>query len=1087
MAGLHLITGNRLENLKQALAVRMGARPLPPLQQEVIVVQNEGMGKWLSLQLADAHGIFANVRYVFPKTLVRTVFAKTLNAGDKPFFSEEALTWSVMKVLPGLLDDRPFATLKHYLRKDTSGLNLFQLARQTAQMLVRYTLLRPDLILAWSRGENPLTAPEAQWQSILWRRILENYPPEAVDSDPAALKYRLIQSPVFLPGLPERISVFGISTLAPYYVDIIIRLSRQIDMDVYYMNPCRHYWAFAYSRKEMARFTESGIPEDAAYMDEGNRLLASLGTAGREFFSLLLDRVGDTGEDLFEDPGSDNMLTLVQSDVLNLVDSDTEEPRPVSPEDISIQVHACHSPVREVEVLYDTLLAVMEKNADVQPRDIVVMTPDISAYAPLIQAVFDTPESPAVKIAYSIADAAVRQVNSVVEALLAILNMNRNRYRAADVLDLLETPAVRNRFDLGEHDLDRIKEWIKAAGIRWGIDGQYRAGLELPDFHENTWTFGLDRMLLGHALPPATDNTMFAGILPWGRFDEESSRILGKLAAFARMLFDRCRSLKRPRPVREWMADLNDILRDFFLADNAAVESDIQEIRGLLLESGSPAAWDVAGFREPVSLAVVRDYLETRLAGSPRTTGFISNGVTFCTLLPMRSIPFKVVCMLGMNDGAFPRPGRRPGFDLLEKQRRPCDFSKLFEDRYLFLESLLSARKSLIISYVGQDIRQNTQLPPASVVSELLEYLEQRFVIKGGGDIIGRVVTLHPLQPFSPRYFRNSPGLFSYSPENCAAARRNLDESVIQKPLFVGPLPEPPEEMWHPLTLDLLKAFFRNPAAFIIKNRLNLNLAVNDDTRPEDREPFFLDARQAYQIRQELVETLVRGGEAKKSFEAMRASGRLPHGSLGDIAWTECEQAARRFMNKINPFLEGGGAEPERIECRLKDSRNTIVQGALESLYAGGQVFYRSARVKARDILNAWICHLALNAAGPAGIPRQTCLIGSDRIIEFSQMDEDSARLRLAELADLFFGGLTEPLCFFPEASYALAERIVAGKSQDAAKSAAVRKWRSDGWGAGEGSEAHISRCFDETALSSDAFQRVALIVYGPAFEQMKA
>ena len=1087
MAGLHLVTGNRLENLKQALAVRMAARPLPPLQQELIVVQSEGMQKWLSLQLADAHGIFANVSYMFPKTLVQAVFAEALDAGDMAYFSPEALTWTVMNVLPGLLGERAFASLKHYLGNDSSGLHLFQLARQIAEMMARYTLLRPDLIIAWGRGENPLAGEAAQWQAMLWRRILENCPPGIRGADPAVLKYDLVRSRISLPGLPERISVFGISTLAPYYIDLFIRLARQVDMDVYYMNPCRHYWAYAYSPKEMARFSQSGIPEEAVFMDEGNRLLASLGTAGREFFSLLLDRVDDAGEDLFEDPDGSDMLTLVQSDVLNLIDGNAENPRPVSPEDVSVQVHACHSEIREVEVLYDTLLAVMENNADVQPRDIVVMTPDISAYAPLIQAVFDNPESPSERIAYSIADAVVRQDNTVAGALLSILVMDRNRYRAADVLDLLDNAAVRHRFGIDEHESDRIKEWVRAVGIRWGIDGRYRAGLGLPDFHENTWTFGLDRMLLGHALPPTADNSMFAGILSWGRFNEEGSRVLGKAACFVQTLFDRCQSLKSPRPVREWMTDLDDLLHDFFLADNEATENDIQEIRRFLLENASSKIWEMTGFRDPVSLDVVRDFLETGLAGSSRTSGFISNGVTFCTLLPMRSIPFKVVCMLGMNDGAFPRSGRRPGFDLLEKQRRPCDFSKIFEDRYLFLESLLSARRTLVISYIGQDIRQNTRMPPASVVSELLEYLDQRFTTEDGDSVLKQVVIHHPLQPFSARYFSHPCGLFSYSAENCAAARRNLEEKFMPPPLFEGPLPDPPSAAWQPLTLDMLISFFKNPPAFIIKNRLNLNLAVEDKAGLEDREPFSLDALQAYFVRQDLVERLVRkNGDAGGAFESARASGRLPHGSLGDIVWTECEQSARRFLDTIRPFLEGGAVENRRIECRLDDARNTIIQGVLDNLYAGGQVLYRCAKVKAVDILRAWIFHLALNTAGADRPKRITRLVGSDSVLVFAKMPEDESRSHLVDLVNLFFEGLREPLCFFPETSWALAEKIAGGKSRDLVRAATVRKWRTHGWGAGEGEEVHISRCFNEAIVDEEKFHRVALAVYGPILQRLE-
>lgn len=1086
MAGFNVFTSNRLEHLKAALAERMKNQPLPPLQQELIVVQSEGMQKWLSLQLADAHGIVANVAFMFPKTLVRLVFKNALKADDAIYFSSEALTWSIMKVLPGLLDDNAFSSLEHYLKNDASGQSLFQLARQIAETLARYTLLRPDIILAWGRGDNPLSDPASQWQFLLWRSILDNSPPHIRNLDPATLKHRLLRSSGPIPGLPQRVSVFGISTLAPYYVDVFTRMAQQIDMDVYYMNPCRQYWEYIYSEKEMVRFSTDGMPETAAYMDKGNRLLASLGTAGREFFSLLLGRTGDTGEDLFEDPGTGDMLAIVQSDVLNLTEIEATSQRKVSPDDTSIQIHACHSPIREVEVLYDTLLAIMESNADVQPRDIVVMTPDVSAYAPLIQAVFDTPENPSMKIAYSIADANVRQVNTVANALLAVFDMDRNRYRAADVLDLLNHPAVRNRFGLGEHDLDRVKEWVKTVGIRWGIDGQYRAGLGLPEFYENTWSFGLDRMILAHALPPSPDNRMFADILPWGQFEEDNSRILGKVAAFAHTLFARCRSLKRPKTIPEWMSALDEILHDFFLADSDASENDILEIRRLALDNGLWEIREITNYQVPISLDVMRDYLETKLGGVPRTTGFISNGVSFCTLLPMRSIPFKVVCMLGMNDGAFPRAGRRPGFDMLEKQRRPCDFSKIFEDRYLFLESLLSARKALVISYVGQDIRQNTLMPPASVVSELLEYLEQRFMIPGNGNLTGRVVTRHPLQPFSARYFQDIDRLFSYSGENCAAARRHLEEKSIPPALFDLPLPDPPPDMWQPLTLDVVIAFFMNPAAFIMKNRLNLNLAVTERTGMEDREPFSLDALEAYLIRQELVESYVRAGKDNTAaFDIVKASGRLPHGSLGDVAWTENEQAARRFYHHLAPFLKGGALEPENMECRLDDQDHTVIHGVLENLYASGQIFYRCARVKARDILKGWIYHLAVNTLNRDGIPRVTRLIGIDTMMDFSEMSTGAAKQCLGELADLFMKGLTEPLCFFPETSYTLVKNIEDGKPVDKAKSAAFSSWRSNQRQTGEGEEAHISRCFDERVLDSNAFQEVAMAVYGPIIETM--
>ncbi|MEW6078810.1 MAG: exodeoxyribonuclease V subunit gamma [Thermodesulfobacteriota bacterium] len=1089
MAGFHLFTGNRLENLTERLAGRMREQPPPPLQPEVIVVQSEGMQKWLSLQLADAHGVCANIAYLFPKSLAQDLYQRVLAAGDPSIFSPETLTWSVMKTLPGLLDDREFADLKHYLREDTTGLNRFYLARQIAEMLGRYCLLRPDVILAWSRGKNPLAVqPASRWQSILWRKILDDLPPQARGMDPASLHYRLLSAPAPLAGLPERISVFGISTLAPYYVDFFLKLAEQIDVDVYYMNPCRQYWEYVFSEKEMARFAAEGVPEEAACVDEGNRLLSSLGTAGREFFSFLLNRLGDAGEDLFSDPGGGDMLTAVQSDVLNLVDGDGQNRRTVAADDASIQVHVCHSPIREVEVLHDRLMAILESDAGVQPRDIVVMMPDVAAYAPLIQAVFDAPEHPAAMIPYSIADATVRQANTVTGALLAILTMDRNRYRAPDVLDLLGHSAVRNRFGLSGHDLNRVRGWVEAAGIRWGIDGAYRAGLGLPDFYENTWAFGLDRMLLGHALPPSSPEKMFAGILPWGEFEEESSRTLGKAVSFVRTLVNRCRSLKTSKTLPEWTDTLNGILTDFFLADDEATENDIMEIRRMILDGGLTAVSELTGFRDPVSLDVIRDYLESRLAGASRSSGFISNGVTFCTLLPMRSIPFKVVCLLGMSDGDFPRTSHRPGFDLLEKQRRLCDFSKTFEDRYLFLESLLSARKFLIVSYVGQDIRDNSLMPPSSLVRELLEYLERGFTTGDGTRLLEQVVTRHPLQPFSPKYFQDSVGLFSYSEENYAAALRNREGKSPPRRLFDRLLPEPPGETWQPLGLDQLVSFFRNPAAFLLKTRLNLDFAVADKERAEDREPFSLDFLQQYLIRQDLVDAFVRyGRDRETALAVIKASGRLPHGSFGEIAWETHETEARRFAEVVFPYLEGGPIEPESIECRLNDSRQTILQGVADGLYPRGQLFYRCAGIKAADILRAWVYHLAVNAVVKNGPARSTHLIGTDDPKTFTEMAGEEAAAYLVELVGLFYQGLTAPLPFFPATSLALAETIIEGKSVEAARTAAVGRWRSNDRRPGEGEDVHVSRCFDETVLDDERFRRIALAVYGPVFRHLRA
>ncbi|MCP3953639.1 MAG: exodeoxyribonuclease V subunit gamma, partial [Desulfobacterales bacterium] len=756
---------------------------------------------------------------------------------------------------------------------DPAGLKKYQLSQKIAEAFDRYTIMRPEMATSWDCGHNPLAADykESHWQATLWQMLMDADKPGTAPRHHAALKKIFMETPNPALDLPPRISVFGISALPPFYIDVFQKIARQVDVDIYYLNPCREYWEYAYSNKQIARFAENGLSEDDAYYECGNRLLASMGGAGREFFSLVLDSIGDTGENLFDDPGDGTLLATVQSDILNLRDPDPDGRYTLADTDSSIRVHACHSPFREMEVLHDQLLDLFAENADLHPTDIVVMMPDVAAYAPLIQAVFDSRAHAAQQIPYSIADTRIRGTNPLADTFLAILDISRKRYRAPAVLDILETAAVRQRFGISVDGLERIKKWVDATGIRWGIDGDYRTKLGLPGFRANTWKFGLERMLLGYALPPADEPALFADILPYGDIEGDDAHLLGAFTHFVHTLFTFAESLDQPRPLSRWADKLLELLACFFIQD-AATENDIEQIRATLTDTGLAGFAAAADLQEPLSREVINAYLEKRIGGDALTFGFISYGVTFCTLLPMRSIPFKVVCLLGMNDGQYPRTSHLPGFDLMAQKRQLCDWSKRQEDRYLFLESILSARQQLIISYVGRSLKDNSDLPPSVLVSELLDYLEAGF--KSGDDqpLAERLITRHPLQPFSHRYFEGDPHLFSYSEPDCRAARQNRATKITAGRFPDQPLAPPAAENWESVSIRRFCRFFNNPAAFLINNRLKVNYQPRTASLPEEREPFELDALQAYWIKDEMVALNLSAAAAKSVAGLLKAS-----------------------------------------------------------------------------------------------------------------------------------------------------------------------------------------------------------------------
>jgi len=1084
MPGLHLYTSNQLEALQEKMAARFKHEPLPPLQKEIIIVQSRGMERWLNLEIARQNGICAHVEYLFPKVFVYNLFRQGLDLPETTPYNPEINTWRILRHLPQLMQQPDADSLANYVRDDPSGLKHYQLSQKIAEAFDRYTIMRPDLVTAWDQGTNPLADDlvSSRWQAVLWRQLgTEN---GAADLPPhhAALKKAFLETPQPHLDLPARISVFGISTLPPYYIDIFQMLARQIDVDIYYLNPCREYWEYAYSAKQSARFTESGVPDEDTYYDCGNSLLASMGSAGREFFSLVLNSIGDTGEDLFTEPVGETLLAAVQADILNLRQRQKGDGPTVADTDNSIRIHACHSPYREVEVLHDQLLHLFSENPDLQPRDVAVMMPDVASYAPLIQAVFDA-QTDAVRIPYSIADTRIRTSNPLADPFMAILDIHRKRYRASAILDILETAAVRRRFGIDADELDVIRRWVDETAIRWGIDGAYRAGLELPAFPENTWQFGLNRLLLGYALPPGDIPDLFADILPYGEIEEDSARAMGAFANFTHTLFKFAGDLHHPRSLDKWAAKLSELLALFFYTDESS-EDDIDQIRATLTESGLAGYAHLANYHDPVTLEVIRTYLEKRIGGEALTFGFISYGITFCTLLPMRSIPFKVVCLLGMNDGEYPRTSQAPGFDLMASRRNLCDWSKRHEDRYLFLESLLSARRHLHISYVGRSLKDNSDLPPSVLVSELLDYLDTAFEAETGRSLHAQLIIRHPLQPFSHRYFQGHPQLFSYSDPNCKAARRNMAAKAPAAGFPEQPLPAPLPEAWQQVSVWQFCRFFSNPAEFLTKRRLRVNWQPHLDTSlAEDREPFELDALQAYFIKDQLVDLSMAAVAPDQAARVIGATGNLPHGRSGDLVLAGYQSEAQQFSEYVKYHFPGKPTAPVDVLFKSCRDPGTTVAGMLSTLYTNGQLFYRCADLKARDMLAGWIHHLLLNIKSELPGGRPTIVIGKDRKITFHGLDPEEARSGLEDLTGHFERGLVTPLCFFPETSHAYAEALVVKQATPAAAFRAAHvKWYSRYNYRGESENMFLQKSFGRELPATQDFEETALAIYQPLF-----
>lgn len=1094
---LIVFQSNRLETLLELLSALVQRPQANVFATETVVVQSKGMGRWVSLKLAESHGICANLQFPLPASyqweLLRAVFGELPRRSK---YSPDAMAFRLLDWFssPGNLARVP--RLSSYL-DDGDDIRRYQLARRIADLFDQYLVYRPDWIGAWQKGGTLGLGPDEAWQARLWREMSASMG----ETHRARLTERLLEALAggdFKDRLPERLILFGISSLPPEFLRLIEKLSGQIDIALFAINPCRMHWGDIRDSQEIARQSGDESPEEMLLM-EGNPLLASFGKQGREFFDGLQELAPDMHELFDEGPGEGSLLRLLQKDILDLSHRGGDsafageedptgdslvrrEPRAtVHDNDRSLQIHVCHGPMREVEVLRDQLLAMLDEDPDLSPSDIAVLTPDIKLYAPYIEAVFGSVQGPT-RLPFAIADRSESDEGALLVAFLRLLDLPVSRFEAEWVMDFLEQDCVRERFGIGDQDLPAIHRRLRESGIRWGKDAAHRAALGLPAESRHAWREGLLRLLLGYALPAAVAGNglpLFADVLPYDDVEGSVAETLGRFVEFAESLMQWSDRLKFSLRLEQWADLLGEMLESLFAPVSEEQQEDRQRLRDafeLLREIA-----ELAEFSGKVEIPVVKRWLAEQLGGESGG-GFLTGGVTFCAMVPMRSLPFKVICLLGLNDEAFPRRQRAAGFDLIARHPRRGDRSRRLDDRYLFLETLLSARQTLYISYVGRDIRDNAELPPSVLVADLLDAVDAGFEREGGGGCLSQVVTVHSLQAFHPDYFKGNPRKPSYSPHWLEAARQLGSGGENPAPFFGEDLPEPEEE-WLSIDLAELTHFFSNPARYLLRRRLGIFFDAGDEAF-ENREPFALDYFDKDFLRDLALKELHGDIPPQSAQRLADANGLLPHGGFGRALFERERSTAKKLAPNILPLLDLPRLDPLSLRFEAHGVR---LDDQLTGATPQGLIQWRLQAFSPRDLFALWIRHLALCLLRPDGVERSSVWVGENKIGGLGPVPEPEQAL--AELLGCYRRGLRRPLPFFVKSAWAYAEALEGGEPEAGLK-AAHKTWDApdfrNGNFRGESEDPYYRRVYGDGDPLDEDFERLALDLLGPLREAMK-
>jgi exodeoxyribonuclease V gamma subunit len=1095
---LILHRSQRADGLADALGALL-ARPLDdPFAPEVVAVPTRGMERWLTQVMSGVlgasagrgDGICAGVEFPFPQRLIGDVVAATsgIDPTEDPWLPDRA-AWPLLEVVQDCLDEAWLSTLAGYLGRSDSGSDPFRadrrlgVVRHLADLFHRYALHRPTMVQAWARGRDEdavgsALPPGAAWQAELWRRLRAKISlPGPAERRERACE-RLSENPALI-ALPSRIALFGLTRLPAGHLQVLRALAYERDVHLFLLHPSDALWA-SVSAALVDTPPSLRRAEDPTAGLTANALLASWGRDVRELQLVLangpvaptadptgaVSGVVDLGVDQHHPapaPPAD-LLGRIQ-DGIRADRAAAGPPLPGRPDqrprlaagDRSIQIHSCHGRARQVEVIRDSILHALAADETLEPRDVIVMCPDIETFAPLIAATFGAGEAAdgegaetgaagqrPVDLRVRLADRSLRQTNPILGVVSSLLELAQERITASQVLDLADREPVRRRFGLDDDDLTRLQDWIAQAGIRWGLDAARRARFKLERVPEGTWQAGLERLLLGVTMTE-DGQRLFEGVLPLDDVDSGSIDLAGRLAELMARLGATLDTFGTSQTLATW-SEAIAAAADALTATPGRERWQRAELQRVLdeivLEAGDGADVELAP-------AEVRALLHERLAGRPTRANFRTGHLTICTLMPMRSVPHRVICLLGLDDGAFPRKAPRDGDDLMLDDPHVGERDPRSEDRQLLLDALMAATERLIITYTGNDERTNTPRPPAVPVGELLDAIDAT-VRAPDGEARGQVLVRHPLQPFDPRNF--TPGqlggeqAWSFDPVTLDGARALSGPRVAPQPFLARPLPPRDGRV---IELDDLVRFVEHPVRAFLRQRLGISVRGGVD-EIEDGLPGELDGLHRRGVGQRLLEARLAGVDGNTAIKAEIARGTLPPGVLGEPVIRAVYPLVEAIVTAAQAVAPGGWtAEP--IDVRLRLANGRLLSGTVAGLSGDVLLSTTYSRVAAKHRLAAWVRLLALIAAHPerelsaATVGRAG---GGDDvrtavIAPVAASPDERRRVAVRELTaliDLYDRGLREPLPLFCKTSAAYAAAAVSG--QDAA-AAADPEWTS--------------------------------------------
>ncbi len=1072
-----------------------------------VIVPNRSIERYLSLRFAHRHDVTSQIEFL-PLMSVFRRFTPRNSARSRLRIDEKTIGWRVYRILLERDSEKAFPELIRWVNGDAK--KLYELSRQLGSLYDKYILYRPEWINEWEAGRVPSSLerePAAAWQGELWRRVAG----EDWKGDHFAAVYgKIMRGELDVSSGADKtgtIRIFGFSQLPPAVLRCLERFSAGgMPVTLYHLVPGKTFFMEDVRREKdelkefLTRYFHEGQDPERLREDmetlyfQHNPLVASFAMQSRVLLSGTDDWDGDTDYDYeAEDkpvPEDDTVLHKLQDRIRRDIRARGVQAAPKEAGNgcRSVQIRSCYSAFREVEAAHNFILHCLDEDPDLSVKDIFIMTPSPSEYAPLVDAVFNHSHD-TVKLGVSVADRPQTERLPSYGTLMKVLALFKGDFAASDVFGIMQDRELQSQWGITADDCQYCLTSAMRAGIRWGWDADEHRLSGGAAFAENSWRTGFDRMLLDYAMDADPAVPYRVGdeyeVFPVPGFDGSRADLLGRFIALTSKLHEIARFMRRRErngiPFGEWESMLTDAAGYLF-----GKESELKILLQSVLSAWFRILTDADAADVPLTSGIVLAYLQDKhVRPEDNTMGFMRGKITFCGLRPMRSIPADAILLLGMDHGTFPEEDDNREFDLMQQYRdagkdgpaagrEPGDPLRRDESRQLFLDTIMAARKYLYISYIGRDNHDRKEKPPSACVDELKTYLTQEFGKNSFVEI------QEPIHSFSTELFRSGAVNQSYSTTLLSAAKQIADPARDreQLPLFhIQSGIRPPGaggegnaqivKYVQRVDLNELAAFFRNPAGTFVRNGLDASVTVYGNASPEDSELF--EGKLDWDWKKELLRLCLETDEADRtelkrvSLQRMKLNGAVPLTQTEDDwqDWTEIAELVRGIEAVAASGTESIPAEEREFEYSAADAGESgmALQDVLSGTFRTTLILPETKvspsgdpdgtcvqaipcltdKISGALLIEPVIMHLRANLSRRTRTKIVYCEEKKGAVfLEADAMEQADAEQAVKRLLYLYQAGMLVPLPFFPKASCHLFQT---GSTDDAEKA-----WEGD-WG----------------------------------------